>query len=200
MIIFILVLLFAEFLVILGAVLAYRDNFFSVSQMQKRGITQGLPFSMHAGMWGDLLVISPMVAWIISSDFKVWSISEWTISIGLGFFVSSILHNLYEKIEIPESHVQGNRLTKAGWVHFLYVALMFTALILFYFFTPAISYVTFTIFSVLLTLHVIFANHILLEIMMPKWYGKHHFKDSLFVLSVVATVTLLAWRFYAIFL
>lgn len=41
-----------EGLVALQAYFAYEDHFFTVAQMQERGVNQGLPFFWHFGMWG----------------------------------------------------------------------------------------------------------------------------------------------------
>jgi hypothetical protein len=54
-----------EGLVALQAFLAYQDHFFTVAQMRGRGISQGLPFISHFGMWGDFFVISPLAAYVI---------------------------------------------------------------------------------------------------------------------------------------
>ena len=178
---FILILLPTEFLVLAGAVLAHKDKFFTVSQMREKGIAQGLPFIAHGGMWADLLIVSPLTAVIVSSFYSEWSQSQWVVALALGFAVSTILHYIYTKIEIPESHVYGGSLTPAGWVHWAYMSVIVTVFVLLYFFTPSLSYIFFVIASVLLCLHVLISNHVILEIARPSWYGKSHFKDSLFI-------------------
>src|SRR6266853_1355972 len=54
-----------ECLVLLQGLLAYRAGFLTVSQMQSVGIQHGLPFLWHFAMWGDLLLMSPLCAYLV---------------------------------------------------------------------------------------------------------------------------------------
>ena len=197
---FILVLCSAEFGVLVGAWCAHRDRFFSVSEMLGRGIPQGLPFADHAGMWGDLLIVSPIIAFIAAQYSSDWSLRDYVMAGVSALVTTAIMHLLYTKIDFPESHTQNGRLTKAGWIHFAYMAFVLEYLILFYFHTQGVSLHVFYIISGLLVFHQVMSNHIILEIMRPKWYGKSHFKDSLFILSTLAVVALMVWRYYAFFI
>lgn len=193
------VFFFAELLVVFGALAAHKEKFFTVSEMQSRGIKTGLPFAMHLGMWGDFLLISPLVALMTFYYSGFWTHNEFVLSCAGAVIVSAVLHYLYTKIEIPESHVVNGTLTKAGCFHFLYVILVFTILNLFYFFTPSLGYQFFVLASVLILIHVLVSNHVIWEIIRPAWYSKSHFKDSLFILSMIVLIALLAWRCYALF-
>jgi hypothetical protein len=129
-------LLFFEALVLLGGYLAYRDNFLTARQMvRNKGITNGLPFLAHGGMWGDFFLISPLLAIIVSRYATQWSGLQMFGSFLLGFFISFIMHEQYKKIEIPESHVYGGKTTKAGEAHKLYMIIALSIIILFFFCT-----------------------------------------------------------------
>ena len=196
---FLFVLIFAELLVVLGAWYAYRDHFLTVREMQREGVTQGLPFLAHAGMWGDFFLVSPLIAYILLIYAPYWDIRQYGVAFIVGLSTSAGLHYLYTKIEIPESHVRSGRLTRAGWVHFVYMTGAMMVLCLYYFCTPTLSYLSFIVTSVLIMVHVLLSNHIVLEIVRPSWYGKHHYKDSLFVLVTFCLILFLAWRCYSIF-
>ena len=47
---------------VLGALAAWRGHTFSVSQMLALGVTKGIPYVGHIGMWNDLFTIHPLLA------------------------------------------------------------------------------------------------------------------------------------------
>ncbi len=176
-----------------------KNNFLTEAQMKGRGITQGLPFLAHGGMWGDFFIISPIVFCIVCTYSCLWRPEQILFSVIVGIIASAILHHFYLLIETPESHVENGYLTLSGWIHFLYVIVVFSVLVLFYFFTPGMQYTHFIVASIFIIFHVLVSNHLILEIIQPRWYGKSHFKDSLFILTFVTLVAVLAWRCYLIF-
>lgn len=187
-----------ECLVAVQALLVYRDHFLTVSQMQQRGVDQGLPFVWHFGMWGDLLIVSGLAAYVIGRYFSRWHSQRMLVSLALGFSSAAILSWIYTFSGMPEAHVQNHRLTVAGMVHLFYMAIAFAVFIQFLFFTKDISVRLLRAVSVLLFVHVFFGTHMALGIMNVisplDWYPAQPLK-SFFGWITVATVAFgLAWR------
>jgi len=187
-----------ECLVAVQALLVYRDHFLTVSQMQQRGVDQGLPFVWHFGMWGDLLIVSGLAAYVIGRYFSCWHGQRMLVSLALGFSSAALLSWIYTFSGMPEAHVQNHRLTVAGMVHLFYMAIAFAVFIQFFFFTKDISVRLLRAVSVLLFVHVFFGTHMALGIMNVisplDWYPAQPLK-SFFGWITVATVAFgLAWR------
>src|SRR5258708_3096199 len=69
----IIVFVCLECLVMVQALLAWQSHFFTVSQMRQVGVNQGLPFVWHFGMWGDLLIVSGLAAYVVGSYSVRWN-------------------------------------------------------------------------------------------------------------------------------
>jgi hypothetical protein len=70
-------LVFLEALVLAQALFAYQEGFLIASQMLQKGVKSGLPFLWHFGMWGDILLISPLSALIVAYYSKQWTPPRW---------------------------------------------------------------------------------------------------------------------------
>lgn len=164
-------------LVLLQAWCAFRDRFLTVEQMKNRGFVKGLPFLAHLGMWGDALVISPLLSVIAAGYSEQWSLKEWLVALAAGFAMSFGMHWGYRKAKMPESHMHDGKLTKAGWMHFVYMGEAFAELFLFYFCTKGISHPFLILTSILLAAHMFAGTHMILGILLirrilsPSWYG-----------------------------
>ncbi|MDE1919210.1 MAG: hypothetical protein KGH56_00770 [Patescibacteria group bacterium] len=110
-----------EAMVVLQGLLAYRDGFFFPSQMLER-TKAGLSFIEHAGMWADLIVLSPLLAIIVAYRGEEWSLADIMIAGVFGLAVSVGMHEQYKQIPWPEAHVQNGGLTLVGWIHVVYMA------------------------------------------------------------------------------
>jgi hypothetical protein len=51
-------------LVVIQGACAYFDGYLTQAQMHAQGVLNGYSFMEHGGMWADVLVISPLVAYI----------------------------------------------------------------------------------------------------------------------------------------
>lgn len=194
----IIAFVFLECLVVVQVLLVYRDHFLTVSQMQQRGVDQGLPFIWHFGMWGDLLIVSGLAAYIIGRYFHRWHGQQMLVSLALGSSLATILSWTYTFSGMPEAHVQNHHLTVAGIVHLFYMAIALAVFVQFFFFTKDISARLLRLVSVLLFIHMFFGTHMALGIMNVvsplDWYSAQPLK-SVFGWIIIATVAFgLTWR------
>jgi len=189
-------MLFSIFGVLLGGIFAYDNHFLTVSQMKMRGIERGLPFIAHGGMWGDLLIVTPIAGMMVYYHGEQWTLLQIIIcSIG-GVVASGLMHQLYLSSAFPEAHIKNHKLTEAGMVHVVYMAGMLSIMFLFYFCTGHVSPSLVITSSILLTIHIMFGNHIPLGLWRPTWYGRK--PDMTAYVTVMVTGIVLAWRTFAI--
>jgi hypothetical protein len=187
-----------ECLVAAQALLAYQDHFFTVAQMRGRGINQGLPFVWHFAMWGDFFIVSGLAAYVIGRYIGRWRLHWILVSLAVGSISAVILSWTYTFSGIPEAHVQDYRLTAAGIVHLVYMAIALAVFTQFFFFTENISVRLLRVVSVLLFAHVFVGTHMalgILQLVHPLgWYPAQPLK-SVFGWIIVGAVGLgLAWR------
>ena len=191
-------LLFLEALVALQAWLAFRDHFLSVSQMQGRGVSLGLPFAWHFGMWGDVFIVSPLAAYVVGRFTSTWRWRWILLSLTLGLAVAVAMSWSYILPDVQEAHVQSHGLTPAGVVHLVYMAFAIAVLTQFLFFTENVPSRLLRAASGLLVIHVFLGTHMalgLLHLVIPlDWYSAQPLK-SIPGWSVIAMVAGgLIWR------
>lgn len=187
----------AELLVIGGALAAYRDSFFFVSQMKKRGFTQGFPFVIHGGMWSDFFIISPLIAFLTYQYADQWSAAEWVVAGIIGMIISLLLHFLvYIKGSLPGSHGYGGKTTIAGWLHILYTGLALAVLALFYFSTSGIHRDVLTIVSVILALHPFtpLVGQALANKYGPEWFPENPLTTPAIWIALLVIWLFIIWR------
>ena len=189
---------FLESLVSLQAFLAYQDRFFTVAQMQERGISQGLPFIWHFGMWGDLVVISLLAAYVTGRYFGRWRLPWIMASLAVGFVAAGLMSWLYTLSPMPETHIQSHGLTGAGWVHLFYMGIAIAVFTQFFFFSGNVSIALLRIVSVLLFVHVFFGTHMALGIFKLvfslDWYPAQPLGSVFGWITLWAVGFGLAWR------
>ncbi|TSC70697.1 MAG: hypothetical protein G01um101449_304 [Parcubacteria group bacterium Gr01-1014_49] len=156
-----------EALVIIQAMVAYRDGFFWPSQMLER-TSKGLPFAMHAGMWGDVFILSPLLAVIVAYRIEEWSWTHIMIAGVLGLAASLGMHEQYKGIPWQEAHVQNGELTFVGKIHVVYMAVAFSILGLYYLAGGYTPYMWWT--SLAVVIHVVIGNHMLFGSDPPEYY------------------------------
>jgi hypothetical protein len=179
----IVVFLILEGLVAFQVLLTYRDSFFTVSEMQQKGIDRGLPLVWNFGMWGDLFIVSPLAAIIIASYWKCWRPGQIQISTVLGILATITMVSIYSFSNTPEAHMYDRRLTPAGYVHLVYTTLAVTVFFLLFFHTRRPSAAILISSSILLWLHAFIGTHMTLGILsciveLP-WYPDQPLKDPI---------------------
>ncbi len=170
---------FSILAVLLQAVLAYRDYFFSVAQMQLCHADRGVPFDMHTGMWGDLFIITPLMALVVSKYAHFWDNTAMLWAVGAGVVLSLIMHCTYISAgnKFPEAHTHDGDLTAAGMVHLIYMGLAFAVIALFFFATPHPAAGDVRLVYALLMVHVVLGVHVPLKLLAPEWFPYHGIWD-----------------------
>lgn len=196
--VFVVAFICLESLVLIQAFLAYEDRFLTVSQMRQRGIDQGLPFAWHFAMWSDLVIISPLAAYLIGQYHRRWSLPSMLASLAIGLVSSGFLHWLYSHSGMPEAHVQNHALTAAGMVHAIYMCIAFSVFLQFFLFTQDVAPRVLGVVSVLLLIHVFIGTHMVLGILniaFPQdWYPGQPLRSILGWATIVALAAGVLWR------
>lgn len=158
------ILLALESLVAIQAWLSSRDHFLTATQMQEHGVAAGLPFIWHFGMLGDVIIISPLLAYITAVCFRQWRGDLAIIALVLGCAIAAALNWSYTLPTMPGVHVRDHHLTPAGIVHAIYMAIALSAFLQFFFFTPAIPPRFLGFVSILVLVHALFGTHMVLGV------------------------------------
>jgi len=181
-------------MVVLQAVMAAMCDAFTKEQMEEEGVTKGIPFVAHTGMWSDVFIVSPLLAILITKYVQRIDLAYWMVGVAVSLFH----HRLYVRAPFPEAHVAEGKLTPAGWMHAAYMAIAFTVILQFYLgVTPEPQDVYFV--GPVLMVHVVVAVHVPLKILKPSWFPYHGIlnKDTLVPIAVSAAV-LVALSWYAL--
>jgi hypothetical protein len=121
-------------LVSLQGLLSWLDGYLTKGQMRARGVTTGWSFFEHGGMWADVFLISPMLAYLLVM-YRIPYASKWGLltlacAAALAFVMGSVYHR--NGLKMPESHTHDGRTTPAGWVHGAFAIFAFSTFALFY--------------------------------------------------------------------
>jgi hypothetical protein len=187
-----------ECLVAVQALLAYRDHFLTLTQMRHRGIDHGLPFVWHFAMWGDLLIVSPLAAYLVGRYFHQWRVRWMLLSLAIGFAFAGLLSWLYTFSGMPEAHIQNHRLTAAGVGHLIYMGITLSVFLQFFIFTQETPIWLLRLVSVLLLFHVFIGNHMALGLLDAvskfDWYPGQPLKSFFGWATIAAVAVALFWR------
>lgn len=152
---FILVIAFGEWLIFLQALFSNFEGYFSQRQMSLRGHV-GYSFLQHGGMWADIFIVTPLVAYLIAkyqfAYFSPSSIEIATVALVVWTVLAVFVFAPAVK-RFPEAHAHGGQVTMAGWIHVVYATLMVWIIAMVYIpnlATPMVSKSDITIVSILL--------------------------------------------------
>ncbi len=119
--VFWLVLAVGFALVFAQGVASYFDGYATQAQMRSRGY-HGTSFMEHGGMWADVFIISPLVAYAMSKyQFEYTStraIIALFASLGLTFAALEVYRRV--GIKLPEAHTHDGYTPIQGWIHALF--------------------------------------------------------------------------------
>lgn len=192
------VFMLLEALVLGQAFLAYQDQFFTLEQMQRRGVVEGLPFAWHFAMWSDLAIVSPLAAYLVGRFRTRWSAPSTLASLAIGYIISALLHWLYIFSTIPEAHIQDHKLTMAGVGHFFYMGLVVGVLTQFLVFTRDVPRRTLALVSLVLLLHVLVGTHMALGLLKREvqldWYPAQPLRSFFGWATITVVAVGLLWR------
>lgn len=108
-------------LVFIQGLASWFDGYLTQAQLAARGIT-GWSFMEHGGMWADVFIISPLVAYFVS-NYQLPYFSKWGLVILAVAVVFSLgMGYLYQQggMVTPEAHTHDGTTTVAGWIHGVY--------------------------------------------------------------------------------
>lgn len=134
---FLTILLIGIFLVLVQGFLAWQDGYFTQAQMQAHGVATGYSFMEHGGMWSDVFIISPLVAYLVTR-YRFAYTAWWSWLILVIAVAATVPANMaYNKIGLrfPVAHNHDGHITRTGWIHVLFgIAVMW--IVLMFYFTP----------------------------------------------------------------
>lgn len=139
------------------------------AQMLAQGYQKGLPFLAHGGMWGDLLLFGPIMAYVIGFHRDDIDWQDLKIMLPIGFAMSCAMHWVYTKTDFPDSlawvggPVMG--LTAAGILHLIYMGVGFAIVGMFLFSSPSIHPIEYLVVAILLGVHIAVGNHLVLGVL-----------------------------------
>lgn len=153
------ILIVGILLVVLQGVASWYDSYFSQEQiMRVHHIDNATSFLQHGGMWSDVLIISPIVAYVASKysfDYSSW---EAIALFGCVFVFALVMGEMYRHGGVihPEAHTHDGYTTFAGRIHGLFaiIALWVCVEVYFGWTTPVVSKTDILIISVPLTLFI----------------------------------------------
>ncbi len=207
---FIAVMIVGEGLLFLQALLSFQDGFFSANQMYRleewhvtssgtiyslpsRDHLRGYSFLQHGGMWFDVIVITPLVAYLVgkyrfeyismqSIEIAVVSLVVWT---SLAVFVFTPAGKI-----MPEAHTHDGHVTEAGWILVVYATLASWVIAMVYIKNLAVPAVSKTDIATVSGLLVPWAITGVMKFT-PKW--KFTFPVAVQTAAMIAGVAILAW-------
>ena len=197
---FLSIVLVGWLFVLFQAILALHDGYFTQTQMKELGVTNGYSFFEHGGMWADVFIIVPAVAYI-TTNYRLAYTSWYSIvifvvtlivisAIGYGY---SIGEKTLPDVLRPDAYVHNGKTTPAGWVHLSFALAAIYIFVMFYLtpLDPSASQRDITIISLLLTVFF----YLGIRKFSPLWefsnLAKVQFAGSCFALWMVTAIRLL---------
>lgn len=142
-------------LVVLQGILSWFDGYLTQAQMRSHGVFNGWSLMEHGGMWADVFIISPLVAYAASKYTFEYISWRSTITLTASVFVVLMAMQMYQRggITTPEAHTHSGVTPLQGWVHGMFaVAVIWVGVQVYLgWTTPVVSKGDLIIFAVLLT-------------------------------------------------
>ncbi len=134
---FLIVLTVGIILVLTQAMCAWEDGYLTQAQMRRHGVMNGYSFMEHGGMWADIFVISPLVAYLASHYHFAYTASYSWLILVIVLAIVIPANRAYNKIGLrfPVAHNHDGHITPAGWIHVLFAIVVMWFAGMFYF-TP----------------------------------------------------------------
>lgn len=143
-------------LVLLSILAAFGEKNGTRSQQISRGVTDGLPFTRHLGVWSDFIIM-PFVLGTIWQFRNDWSSTSIIISLLVGCGAAIFFMNvLWVKQAKQEQHLLGPKgVTLSGYLYEPYFVIALTLIILFFANTTSKSFPDELFVALLLAIHVL---------------------------------------------
>ena len=172
------------------------DDFLTVKQMQKRGFEKGLPLMWHAGIWGDVFPLTPLLVYLVTVYSNQWRTINvmWALLIGVVAIIGmGFMWVNGAKKGLPEAHTHDGRITGAGFFHAIYFVVAIAVIIL-TFFCSAISQKAAIVTAIILGVHIVYGTHIVLGLIAPVWYTDRPHKNPATWATILVCWGFLVWR------
>jgi len=184
---------------VIEGTMAYRSRMFFPSQLAQTDYRRYLPFIAHGGaMWGDPIIVNPLIFVIIWFYGGQWSILDVTYTSLIVWPINILLHKIWAQCRYPDCLAWGGELTPAGCHHFIYMGLAMTVLVQFYFDTKEIDPWFLWCTTAALTAHLFLGTHKVLDIINPAWWNRKFIGDIQGWLSLFIVLSALYWRTYTL--
>jgi len=140
--------------VVVQGITSHFDGYFSKAQLNSRGVV-AWSFLEHGGMWADVFIISPVVAYALSK-YRL----DYTVYWGTGTFLFSALFTLImveiyrrEGMKMGDHCTHDGVTTIAGWIHaaYAFIAICVMLQVFLGLTTPVVSKGDIVIFAIMLT-------------------------------------------------
>jgi hypothetical protein len=112
--------------------LAWSSGTLTAGQMRAAGTQLGLPLIWHLGIWSDALLLSPLLAFLVSRYAMQWSPRQLGAAAGAATMTALVLAWIWSLDPLPSAHSFDHRISGAGVAHLVYMVIALAILISFY--------------------------------------------------------------------
>ena len=134
---------------------SWLDGCWSQAQLRSLGVTNSYSFWEHGGMWADVFIITPLVAYAVSKYELDCSSGSGVVALFASGAVTLVLIELYRRwgMAMGDHCTYDGKTTLAGWIHglFAFGAIWVCAEIYLGLTTPVVSNRDIIIFSTMLS-------------------------------------------------
>lgn len=157
-----------QIILLIQASTAKELGLWSRESMERQGIEKGLPFLWHGGMWGDLIILTPLLSYMSARVLTSAeaSLGQLLVAWGAGHFASKAMHETYKQASWTEAHVMRGELTRVGEIHRSYMTVAIMIILLYVLRPlPADEFSALCVVAGLLVLHVVCGTHVVLGVL-----------------------------------
>ena len=173
--------------IVMAAILAWTQHLLTKEQMLRYygSASVGLPFLNHGGLIGDILWLSPAIAFVIDRYADQWSMPQIIITSAVGILAAMAMHGLYSSGN-GGSNTVIDCLTLPGGIrpqgvsYVMYMACVMTVVQLFFLCTANVP------LSHILLVTGILAVHMAVGVLQPTWYVYHKLNTTVITTAVTA--------------
>lgn len=131
---FLSTLLWGVVLVVVQGILAWRDGYLTQAQMHSHGVMNGYSFMEHGGMWSDVFIVSPLVAYLLAHyrfPFREWwSWLIFAIAVAVAYAANAAYNDIGLRYPVPHNH--DGHITPAGIIHAGFGVVVLWLVVMFY--------------------------------------------------------------------
>ncbi len=182
------------FLIFLGVVqvaYAFIDGTLTPGQMERRwpGVKH-LPLMRHWGIILDFILVSPLLAGLLASYSQAWVRKHIGVAIILAAILGGMMFRSWNgsSKDVYDSFARNGTALLNGWVHYIYMVIALTVILMFYYSTPRVGFGAATGVTLLLLLHVA------VGMFQPRMYAWHYIdKKTTQQFFIVVLLLIVSW-------